>query len=411
MTYPIDSARLWEHIELTATIGAGRHGGLDRVTLTDSDRQVRDWLKRACSDAGCIVTIDDMGNMFARRPGLDPNLAPIVVGSHLDSQPSGGRYDGVLGVLAALEVVCTLNAFDVQTRHPLEIANWTNEEGARFAPTMFGSGVFAGTLSKKDAYAVQDQYGNTFLHELERIGYCGPEVSGDHPIAGYCEVHIEQGPILEQNDCQIGVVTGIQGMRWYNIVIEGVAGHAGTTPMHLRRDAIVGAANVIERFRQLSIEHDPSAVVTAGSISASPGSRNVIAGQATITLDVRHPELDSLNGLERKFEYEIDEIQNRFGLGIRLDRILASDPVEFDPRCVDAIRSAARSEGISHLDLVSGATHDAANIAPLAPTAMIFVPCAGGVSHNETESISPNDAHAGAQTLLGTILEYDEILD
>jgi len=410
MTYRINRTRLWESIEHSATIGASKNGGLDRVSLTDSDRQVRDWLKRECSDAGCIVTTDDMGNMFARRRGCDSNRSPIVVGSHLDSQPSGGRYDGVLGVLAALEVIRTLNAFHVNTRHPIEIVNWTNEEGTRFPPTMFGSAVFSGARSKHDAYEVKDQYGNTFLHELERIGYRGPEVCGDHPIAGYCEVHIEQGPILEENHFQIGVVTGIQGMRWYNIAIEGIAGHAGTTPMHLRRDAMVGAANVIERFRQLSIEYDPSAVVTAGSIAVSPGSRNVIADRATVTLDVRHPNRNSLDDLERAFEYEIEQIQNKFGLEIRLDRILASDPVEFDPRCVDAVRTAARSEGVSHLDLMSGATHDAANIAPIAPTAMIFVPCAGGVSHNEMESITPDDACAGTQILLRTIFQYDEIL-
>jgi N-carbamoyl-L-amino-acid hydrolase len=275
---------------------------------------------------------------------------------------------------------------------------------------VFGSAVFSGIRPKRDAYEVKDQDGNTFLHELERIGYRGPEACGDHPIAGYCEVHIEQGPILEENGSQIGVVTGIQGMRWYDIAIDGVAGHAGTTPMHLRRDAMVGAANVIERFRRLSVEYDPSALVTTGSISVSPGSRNVIAARATVTLDVRHPTREMLDDLERAFENEIERIQNEFGLGIHLDRILASDPVEFDPRCVDAVRTSARSEGVSHLDLMSGATHDAANIAPLAPTAMIFVPCADGISHNEMESISPHDAHAGAQILLGTVLQYDEIL-
>ena len=410
MTYPIDHGRLWASIEYSSMIGASNNGGLDRVSLTDSDRQVRDWLKSQCSDSGCLVTTDDMGNMFARRAGSDADRLPIVIGSHLDSQPSGGRYDGVLGVLAALEVVRTLNAFDVQTRHPIEIVNWTNEEGTRFPPTMFGSAVFSGIRPKRDAYEVKDQDGHTFLHELERIGYRGPEACGDHPIAGYCEVHIEQGPILEENGSQIGVVTGIQGMRWYDIAIDGVAGHAGTTPMHLRRDAMVGAANVIERFRRLSVEYDPSALVTTGSISVSPGSRNVIAARATVTLDVRHPTREMLDDLERAFENEIERIQNEFGLGIHLDRILASDPVEFDPRCVDAVRTSARSEGVSHLDLMSGATHDAANIAPLAPTAMIFVPCADGISHNEMESISPHDAHAGAQILLGTVLQYDEIL-
>ena len=411
MTYPIDPARLWASIEHSATIGASENGGLDRVSLTDSDRQVRDWLKCQCSDAGCLVTIDDMGNMFARRGGLDAERLPIVIGSHLDSQPSGGRYDGVLGVLAALEVVRTLNAFDVQTRHPIEIVNWTNEEGTRFPPTMFGSAVFSGIRSKRDAYEVKDQDGHTFLHELERIGYRGPEACGDHPVAGYCEVHIEQGPILEANGSQIGVVTGIQGMRWYDIVIDGVAGHAGTTPMHHRHDAMVGAANIVERFRRLSVDDEPSAVLTTGSISVSPGSRNVIAARATITLDVRHPTRKILDDLERGFDDEIERIQSEFGLGIRLDRILASDPVEFDRRCVDAVRTAAQSKGLSHMDLMSGATHDAANIAPLAPTAMIFVPCVDGISHNEMESISQNDASAGAQVLLETVLQYDDILD
>lgn len=411
MTYPIDCTRLWASLEHSASIGASKNGGLDRVSLTDSDRQARDWFRSECSDASCIVTTDNMGNMFARRAGRESNRSPIVIGSHLDSQPSGGRYDGALGVLAALEVVRTLNAFKVQTRHPIEIVNWTNEEGARFPPTMFGSAVFAGTLSKKDAYRVNDQHGNTFLHELERIGYRGPEACGEHPIAGYCEVHIEQGPILEENDARIGVVTGIQGMRWYDIAIEGVAGHAGTTPMHLRKDALVGAANLIERFRQIAMEYDRSAVVTTGSISVSPGSRNVIAGRATVSLDVRHPSRRALEDLERAFDSEIEELRIKFGLVIGFDRILASNPIEFDPRCVEAVRSAALSEGVSHLNIMSGATHDAANIAPLAPTAMIFVPCAGGVSHNEMESISSRDAHMGAQILLDTVLQYDEILD
>lgn len=410
MTPRINSQRLWASILDSAAIGATSNGGLDRVSLSDADHAVRDWFGQECLAAGCTVTVDDMGNMFARRCGRQSGHPPILIGSHLDSQPSGGRFDGVLGVLAALEVVRTLNDYQVETAHPLEVVNWTNEEGTRFPPAMFASGVFAGVRTKDQAYATRDHDGRTFGAELERIGYRGPETCGDHPLAGYCELHIEQGPVLESAQRQIGVVTGVQGMRWYDLEMRGATGHAGTTPMHLRQDAMLGAARAIEAFHRIAVNQDDTVVVTTGAVKAEPGSRNVIAGRTVVTVDMRHPDTVRLNTLEEAFHNEVGKIANDLGLQARLERIWASDPVAFDARCIDAVRASAAAEGYTSLDMMSGAGHDAVNIALRAPTSMIFVPCAEGISHNEAEHIEPADAAAGAQVLLGTVLRLDEVL-
>lgn len=403
----VNGDRLWQTLMDTARIGATPAGGLERLALTDVDRDMRDWFAWACEQAGCRLTVDDMGNMFARRTGRDPALAPIVIGSHLDTQPRGGKYDGILGVLGALEVVRALDDAAVATEHPVEIVNWTNEEGARFSPAMLASGVFAGVFQRDDIYRHTDNDGLGFGDELERIGYRGDEPCGRHPLAGYLELHIEQGPILEAAGAAIGVVTGVQGTRWYDLTIEGFSGHAGTTPMKLRHDALAGAARLIDMLHALAIDTDDQAVVTVGVIEAVPGSRNVVPGGARLTVDLRHPETRALDAMEAAARERIDTMCRDAGLSASLDRIWNSPPVEFDSRCVDAVRTAAGNAGLGHRDIVSGAGHDAVYVSRLAPTGMIFVPCEKGISHNEAESIEPQHATAGAQTLIDALLLLD----
>ncbi|MDA3921724.1 MAG: Zn-dependent hydrolase [Salinisphaera sp.] len=410
MDVAIDGERLWTTIMETAKIGATPAGGLTRLALSDSDRAVRDWFADACRQAGCEVSVDDMGNMFARRPGRNERLAPILIGSHLDSQPLGGRFDGVLGVLAALEAVRALNDAQIQTDHPIEVVNWTNEEGARFPPAMLSSGVFAGVFSTEEAYGHEDADGLRFGDELERIGYRGPLRCGDKALAGYLELHIEQGPVLEAGGDDIGVVTGVQGMRWYELAIDGFAGHSGTTPMALRRDALVGAARVVHALDALARSLDDQAVATVGILRPEPGSRNVVPGRVTMTIDLRHPSSECLGDLEQRMETRINALCDELDLAPSLSRIWDSAPVTFDTRCVEAVRSAARRAGFSHRDIVSGAGHDAVYISRVAPTSMIFVPCEKGISHNEAESIEPQHAAAGAQTLAGAVLDIDRIL-
>lgn len=411
MSVTVNGGRLWQTLMETATIGATPAGGLTRLALTDLDREVRDWLHSACEEAGCRVTVDDMGNMFARRAGRDPDLAPLLIGSHLDTQPKAGRYDGVLGVLAALETVRAFNDADIKTRHPIELVNWTNEEGARFAPAMLSSGVFAGAFKRDAIYAHTDAEGLKFGDELQRIGYRGEQSCGDHPIAGYLEVHIEQGPVLEAAGDDVGVVTGVQGMRWFDLTIEGFAGHAGTTPMALRRDALIGAARIVEAVREIAAQTDDQAVATVGVIETSPGSRNVVPGSTYLSVDLRHPSADALDAMESAARERITNIGDELELVPRLERIWNSAPVVFDARCVDAVRTAAAGAGLGHRDIVSGAGHDAVYVSRVAPTGMIFVPCDKGISHNEAESIEPRHATAGAQTLADAVLMLDRELD
>ncbi len=411
MDAKVNGERLWAAIMETAAIGRTPNGGITRLTLTDLDRQVRDWLHAACEAAECRVIVDDMGNMFARREGRRHEAAPIAIGSHLDTQPRGGKFDGVLGVLAALEVVRTLNDNRTETDHPIEVVNWTNEEGARFAPAMLASGVFAGVFSKAYAYARTDADGRRLEDELERIGYRGEEPCGEHKIAGYLELHIEQGPVLEAAGRDIGVVTGVQGMRWFDLDLEGFAGHAGTTPMALRRDAMVGAARVIEAVREIALEAGDQAVGTTGVIRAEPESRNVVAGGAHLTIDLRHPDAEVLERMEVRLRERIDSIARDLGLEQDLKQIWESAPMAFDPRCVDSVRRAAEANGFTFREMTSGAGHDAVYASRVAPTGMIFVPCEKGVSHNEAENITPENAVAGAQTLLDAALLLDDVLD
>lgn len=405
----INGQRLWDSLMETAQIGATAKGGICRLTLTDLDRQVRDWLKTQCAALGCAVTIDEVGNMFARLPGKNSTLPPIAMGSHLDTQPTGGKFDGPLGVLAALEVLRTLHDNDRATNASIELVNWTNEEGARFAPAMLASGVFAGVFTPDYAYSRTDRVGKTFGEELQRIGYRGGEKAGARKFAGMFELHIEQGPILEHESKMIGIVQGAQGVRWYEVTIAGEEAHAGAMPMRLRKDALVGAARMVQRIDAIARDI-PDAVGTVGLIESRPNSRNVIPGQVFFTIDFRHPDESVLDFMEMQLRKALAEILPPLRLGYRETRIWASPPVHFSPDLIDCVRVAVETAGFSYRDIVSGAAHDSVYIARVAPTTMIFVPSRGGISHNEAEWTSSEQCAAGAQVLLNAVLEYDRRL-
>lgn len=406
----IDPERLWDELMETAAIGGTEKGGICRLTLTDLDRQVRDWFRARCEALGMTVSVDDMGTMFARRPGQRADLPPIALGSHLDTQPTGGKFDGVLGVLGALEAVRTLAAAGYETFAPIEVINWTNEEGSRFAPAMVASGVFAGAFTREWAAAREDRDGITLDHALEGIGYRGPEPCGQHPLSAFFELHIEQGPLLEAEGKEIGVVTGVQGMRWYEVTVVGQDAHTGATPMHLRKNALVGAARLVERIEQLARAHAPLAVGSVGLLEVKPNSRNVVPGEVFFAVDLRHPEQAVLESMEQMLVASLAEICDPLGLSTTMNRVWDQPPVRFDPECVEAVRKGAEMSGFSARDIVSGAGHDAAYVARVAPTAMIFVPCRGGISHNEAEYSSKEQCAAGAQVLLQAVLDYDRRL-
>ncbi|MEX2036409.1 MAG: Zn-dependent hydrolase [Xanthobacteraceae bacterium] len=409
----INPERLWGEIMQTALIGGTAKGGICRLTLTDLDRQVRDWFMARAQMLGCRVTIDDMGAMFARHEGsaqgkLD-QVPPIALGSHLDTQPTGGKFDGVLGVLAALEALRTLVEADYETYAPIEVVNWTNEEGSRFAPAMVASGVFAGVFERDWAHARADREGVSFGAALDAIGYRGSERCGAHPLSAFFELHIEQGPILESEYKDIGAVTGVQAMRWYEVTVTGQDAHTGTTPMHLRKNALLGAARLIERVDAIARAHSPG-VGSVGLIENRPNSRNVIPGEVFFAVDLRHPDDATLDAMEASFEAVLAEICEPLSLGVAMQKIWHQPEVRFDPDCVASVRRAAELSGFSARDMVSGAGHDAAYVSRVAPTAMIFVPCRGGISHNEAEFTSKAQCAAGAQVLLQAALDFDRKL-
>jgi len=406
----IDGHRLWDSLMHTAQIGATAKGGICRLTLTDLDRQVRDWFKAQCAALGCTVSVDDMGTMYARRGGRNQDLAPIAMGSHLDTQPTGGKFDGVLGVLGALEALRTLAETGYETNAPIEIVNWTNEEGARFAPAMLASGVFAGVFSRDYAYGRTDRDGKSFGEELARIGYKGSEAAGARKFSAMFELHIEQGPILEAEGRAIGVVQGVQGIRWYEVTVIGQDAHSGTTPIGLRKNALLGAARMIERIDGIAREHAPDAVGTVGLIENKPNSRNVIPGEVFFTIDFRHPSDEVLGAMEAKLNASLADIAAALRLTYSAARTWESPPVKFAPELIDCVRAGAAKAGFTTRDMISGAGHDAAYVARVAPTTMIFVPCAGGISHNEAESTSLEQCAAGAQVLLNAVLEFDRRL-
>lgn len=398
----IDGQRLWDTLMALAAIGATPAGGVCRLALSDEDRRARDQLARWCEEAGCRVEVDAVGNLFARRAGRDPQAAAVVSGSHLDTQPNGGRFDGAYGVIAALEVLRTLHDAGLETARPFELVAWSNEEGTRFAPSMMGSMAFAGLLAEDDVLARTDADGRRYGDELERIGYRGRGL-GRRPIAAYFEAHIEQGPVLERERRTIGVVTGGQGQRWYDLRLAGQAAHAGSTPMAGRRDALVGAARLVDAVRRIAGAY-PGGVATVGELNVAPNSRNVIPGEVRMTMEVRHPDDRQRDAMDAALQSAVREIAAGEGLEAELKTTLVQPATPFDPACVARVREAARAEGFAHLDIVSGAAHDAIAVARVAPAAMVFVPCAGGISHNEAESATPDDLAAGAQVLLRAVL-------
>jgi len=406
----INSQRLWDTLMETAKIGATSKGGICRLTLTDLDRQVRDWFKARCEALGCTVMVDEVGNMFARRAGKNDKLAPIAMGSHLDTQPTGGKFDGVLGVLGALEAMRTLHETGYETNAPIEIVNWTNEEGSRYAPAMLASGVFAGAFTPEFAYSRTDRDGKAFGDELARIGYKGGEKAGAHKFAAMFELHIEQGPILEAENRMIGIVQGVQGMRWYEVTVTGAEAHTGATPMRLRKNALLGAARMIERIDAIALEHTPNAVGAVGLIENRPNRRNVVPGEVFFTVDFRHPDDNVLDVMEAKLRASLTDILQPLKLSYKETRIWDSPAVKFAPELIKCVRIGTQKAGFTSRDIISGAGHDAAYIARVAPTTMIFVPCLGGVSHNEAESSTLEECAAGAQVLLNAVLEYDRRL-
>jgi beta-ureidopropionase / N-carbamoyl-L-amino-acid hydrolase len=406
----INPQRLWDSLMDTAKMGGTAKGGIKRLTLSDEDKEVRDWFTAACKAVGCTVSVDDCGNMFARRPGKRNDLDPICMGSHLDTQPTGGKFDGVLGVLGALEVLRTLHDMGYETNAPLEVINWTNEEGARYAPAMLASGVFAGAFTRAFCYSREDRDGKRFDTELERIGYKGEEPVGQRKIGAMFELHIEQGPILEAEQKMIGVVTGVQGMRWYEVTVLGQPAHTGATPMYLRKNALLGAARMVEAVHTVAMQHAPDAVGTVGLLEVQPNSRNVVPGEVFFCVDLRHHDETVLDQMEAEFRASLPLVLEPLGLSFAEKCIWKNPAVHFDKTLIDCVRQGAAKSGHATRDIVSGAGHDSAYIARIAPTTMIFVPCAGGVSHNEAESTSFAECGAGTQVLLEAVLAYDQRL-
>jgi N-carbamoyl-L-amino-acid hydrolase len=402
----VNGERLWASLMELAKIGATEKGGVCRLAASDLDGQARRLFIRWCEEAGCSVRVDMIGNVFARRPGRDPTRAPVMTGSHLDTQPTGGKFDGAYGVMAALEVVRTLNDVGHETQAPIEIVAWTNEEGSRFSPAMVGSGAFAGVFDLSKALARPDNVtGVTLGAELERIGFAGAEPVGGRPLEAYFEAHIEQGPILEAAGLPIGVVTGAQGQRWYDITITGQEAHAGPTPMPRRRDALVGAARMIDAVNRIGLAHAPHACATVGFVQVSPNSRNTIPGWVFFTVDFRHPEDAVLTEMDRELRRACEGAAAGIGLEVEIKELWYFPPAPFDAALVAAVRGAAAAQGYPHQDIISGAGHDACYMARVAPTAMIFVPCVGGISHNEIEDAKPADLTAGGNVLLNVVLD------
>ena len=401
----INSARLWDSLMEMAQIGPGVAGGNNRQTLTDADSEGRHLFRRWCEAAGCTMGVDTMGNMFATRAGTDPDALPVYIGSHLDTQPTGGKFDGVLGVLAGLEVVRTMNDLGLRTKHPVVVTNWTNEEGARFAPAMLASGVFAGVHTEDYAKGRTDLDGHVFGAELERIGWVGDEKVGARKMHAMFEYHIEQGPILEAEGKEIGVVTHGQGLWWLEITLTGKDAHTGSTPMNMRVNAGLGMARITERVHQIAMSHQPNAVGAVGQVKVFPNSRNVIPGRVVFTVDIRSPEQAKLDAMRGEVERAAQAVAKELGLGCAIEPVGHFDPVTFDPTLVKRVRAAAEKLGLSHMDIVSGAGHDACWINRVAPTVMIMCPCVDGLSHNEAELITEDWAARGADVLFHAVVE------
>ena len=400
-TLHVNGERLWTTMHQLAEIGATPAGGVARVALTDADRAGRDQFVEWVRDLGCSVHIDRIGNLFARYEGTDPTRAPVVIGSHLDSQPTGGRYDGAYGVMVGLEIIRVLHDAGHRLSAPIEVVSWTDEEGARFPPAMLGSGVFAGAISLEAGLGSTAMDGTVLVDELVRIGYSGSEPAGSRPIGYYVEPHIEQGPILEAGGHVIGVVTGVQGIRWYDVAITGKESHAGTTPMDRRSDAMVSAARIVDAVDRIARDHGPDGRSTVGVLEALPGSRNTVCGSVRMTVDLRHPDPGVLDAMDAAFRNVAASLEPT----PVVDQIWYSPPIVFDTDIVDAIRRGAAATGHTPVDITSGAGHDACYISRVAPTGMVFIPCADGLSHNEAEAIERDHAIAGAEVTLRAVVD------
>ena len=409
--FRINGDRLWDALMERDKIGPGVAGGNNRQTLTDEDAEGRSLFKSWCEAEGMKMGLDKMGNMFARHEGSDPSLPPVMVGSHLDTQPTGGKYDGVLGVLAGLEIIRTLNETGIKTKHSIEVVNWTNEEGTRFSPPMLASGVFAGVHSLDWAYSREDATGKTVGNELARIGWIGDEEVGERKMAAFFELHIEQGPILEDEGIDIGVVTHGQGLNWLQVTLTGRESHTGSTPMQKRVNAGLGMARITQLVDEIAWSHAPLAVGAVGHCDVYPNSRNIIPGKVVFTIDFRHPTQEVIDDMEQRLRAGARAICEEIGLTIEIEQVGQFDPVEFDDDCVSAVRRAAERLGYSHRDIVSGAGHDACWINRTAPTAMVMCPCVDGLSHNEAEDISKEWATAGADVLFHAVVETAGIVD
>jgi N-carbamoyl-L-amino-acid hydrolase len=406
----INGDRLWNSLMEMAKIGPGVAGGNNRQTVTDEDGEGRHLFQSWCTAAGMTMGLDQMGNMFAHRAGTDADALPVYVGSHLDTQPTGGKYDGVLGVLSGLEIIRTLNDLNIQTKHPIVVTNFTNEEGTRYAPALLSSGVFVGIHTQEWAYEREDANGLKFGAELERIGWKGDEEVGARKMHAFFELHIEQGPILEAEAMEVGVVTHGQGLSWTQVTITGRESHTGSTPMPMRKNAGLGMARVLALVDEIAWSHKPHAVGAAGHIDVYPNSRNVIPGKVVFTIDFRSPELAIIEDMNARLRRGAQKICDEMGLEVTFEKVGGFDPVEFDAGCVSAVRNAAERLGYSHRDLISGAGHDACLINRVAPTAMVMCPCVDGLSHNEAEEISKDWAVAGTDVLLHAVLETAEIV-
>jgi N-carbamoyl-L-amino-acid hydrolase len=401
----INGQRLWDSLMEMGKIGGTPKGGVCRLALTDLDKEGRDLFVGWCKEAGCTVRIDTMGNIFARRAGKDNSLPPVVMGSHLDTQPTGGKFDGIYGVLSGLEVIRSLNDHNMETLAPIEASVWTNEEGSRFPPAMVASGVFAGVFELEYGLSRADLDGKTMGDELARIGYAGEVECGNRQFKAFFEAHIEQGPILENEKKTIGIVTDAQGQRWYEVTLTGQESHAGPTPMMIRKDALVGAAKIIDQVNRIGLSNQPSACATVGLLQVFPNSRNVIPGEVFFTIDFRHPNDQILAEMDQELREFSQRIAEEQGLEMKFEQIWHSPPVPFNKNCVDSVRKAAETSGYSHQDIISGAGHDACYISRVAPTAMVFVPCENGISHNEAENADPADLAAGCDVLFQAVVE------
>ena len=396
----INQNRLWDSLMTMAKIGPGIAGGNNRQTVTEEDGEARKLFQKWSEDAGMKMIVDELGSMFLRREGTSKDALPVVIGSHLDTQPTGGKYDGVLGVLAGLEIVRTLNDLNIETKHPIMIVNWTNEEGSRFAPAMMASAGYAGIYDINTLLSAKDAEGNIFGNELEKIGWKGSEQVGKQKFHCYYELHIEQGPILETEEIDIGVVTHGQGLKWLEVKLSGIEQHTGTTPMHVRKDTSLAMSEIILAVNNIAIKNQPNALGSVGHIEVSPNSRNVIAGQSVFTIDFRSPDINKLEKMENELRSLAIDICKKYKVEFDMTQIGGFDPVTFDTTCLKNIRDSAKKFGYSHKDIVSGAGHDACWINSVAPSAMIMCPCVDGLSHNEAEEIKPEWASSSTNVLL-----------